>query len=1263
MKKKILTILLLCFSLSLCLFTLSACGHEHSYVTQVTAPTCTEQGYTSHICECGETKKGTFVNALGHDYSPTYLWNNQQCIALATCGRDSSHSEIETVTAIYIKDTDVSCDMAETGHYQATFTKTIFETQATANNSVVVGVALGHNYGEVIYVWENDKCTATKVCDTDNTHVETEEITATYVKDTDATCMTAETGHYVAMFTNNAFETQTTASNSVVSGEPNGHEYTSVVTSPTCMEQGYTMYTCHCTHSYVDDYVDALSHSFTNYVSDGNATTEADGTKTARCNNSGCKAIDTVTDVGSKLLSGYSLGLNYTTYRNGYAVSGIGSCSDTTIIIPSEYNGLPVIAIAEKAFYDNKNICEIIIPDSVLIIEKYAFSIMRNLRSVDLGNGVKEIDMSFMSCDALTTIKIPASVETINNLAFYLSDNLESIVVGESNNFYSSQDGILYNKAKTELICCPVNNSTKNITLPSTLITIGSYSFVDCKNLETITMSNNVTTIEGSAFSGCVKLKNIVMSNNITKIDNWAFENCKSLKSCVVPNGITTLYSYIFQNCTNLEWVYLSKNISHIAYDPFDGCNNLKTIYFGGTSEEWDEITYSSTTPSYLGVNFVFEHDMSCNHEIVIDDAVSSTCTETGLTEGSHCSICGTIIVKQEEVATIDHTEEIIQEVLPTCSSIGYTQGTRCSMCKTILISPTEIPMSMHTEETIPAIEATCYSFGYTEGKKCTVCKKVTIEPQLIAFSNHIAEEVQAIEATCSSSGTTAGKKCSVCKAILEGCVYISPIAHDYQTITSNDDGTHIKTCAMNSNHTLIEKCSYVYISNNNGTKTGTCECGQTISAIDETILIVKNNVLTGLTDYGNTLEQIIIPNGITKINDNVFEYCLNLTNVVIPNSVTHIGSSAFYACSKLNKLILPDSVVSIGDWAFAFCYNLVGVEFGAKISTIGENAFYSCSKVVEIVNNSSLSVENYFSSNPNVIDSFEQSKVITNDNFILYSNPTENDYRLLGYAGNEVSISLPNNISGKNYNIADYAFYNCLFEEVIIPDGVLLIGENAFDYCLELKTITIGNDVSVIGSRAFINCDKLSTIYLGNSLTSFGEYVFHDCFSLAEIIVSENNNAFSSVAGVLYSKDKTELVLYPCGKTNTTFEIPNSVVEIKEYAFACSKLEEIILHDSISSIERYAFEHCENLKIIELPVSLSKLSEGMFFGCRNIEEIIIHENITKIEVGVFGCCFNLNKLTFKGTVNKWNSIIKEDYWDVDLDFNTITCIDGVARI
>ena len=245
-----------------------------SYVKDTDA-TCTanEVGHFEAIFTTPAfSKQSTTVNgvekansALNHAYgSPIYTWEENQCTATRICGHDTSHIETETVTGIYVKDIAAICTENEKGHYEATFTNPAFAKQTTAANSAEkADTALDHAYGTPSYTWDGDKCTATRVCTRDTDHKETETVTASYVKDTAATCTENEKGHYEVIFTNDAFVKQTTIANSVEKADTK------------------------------------LNHSFTNYVSNNDATCTEDGTKTAKCDR--CTATDTVTDVGSKL--------------------------------------------------------------------------------------------------------------------------------------------------------------------------------------------------------------------------------------------------------------------------------------------------------------------------------------------------------------------------------------------------------------------------------------------------------------------------------------------------------------------------------------------------------------------------------------------------------------------------------------------------------------------------------------------------------------------------------------------------------------------------------------------------------------------------------------------------------------------------------------------------------------------------------------------------------------------------------------------------
>lgn len=227
----------------------------------------------------------------------------------------------------------------------------------------------------------------------------------------------------------------------------------------------------------------------------------------------------------------FSEGLEYVQNGEAYYIAGIGSCTDTQIIIPETYNGLPVKAIGEYAFHQNTAITEITVPGSIRTIGDWAFEGCTSLSKVVLEPGVHSIGgAAFRSCTSLTEITIPVSVSSIKFSAFSACTSLSNVTIG--------------------------NN----------VMEIGDAAFSDCTSLTAITIPNSASELGSSIFAGCSNLTTVVLSEGVEKIGDMAFENC-GLTELTVPSTVTKLGN----NC-------------------FAGCKSLQAIRFNGTMDEWKAI-------------------------------------------------------------------------------------------------------------------------------------------------------------------------------------------------------------------------------------------------------------------------------------------------------------------------------------------------------------------------------------------------------------------------------------------------------------------------------------------------------------------------------------------------------------------------------------------------------------------------------------------------------------------------------------------------
>ncbi len=234
-----------------------------------------------------------------------------------------------------------------------------------------------------------------------------------------------------------------------------------------------------------------------------------------------------------------------------------------------------------------------------------------------------------------------------------------------------------------------------------------------------------------------------------------------------------------------------------------------------------------------------------CKHSnIVIDKAVLPSCTNEGLTVGSHCDSCGEVIVEQQVVPKSEHIETENQDVAPSCANVGYTGGTHCAICKLEITKATEIPALAHTEVEVKGYAATCSKEGLTDGKNCKVCKTETVKQMVLDKLSHTEIITSGSLPTCKSEGYTEKRQCSVCKEITQESIKL-PIG-DHTIVTDKavlpncsstglTEGSHCSVCnkvivaqetvAKTSDHVYEEFAKVTKQPSFSSTGTGTISC------------------------------------------------------------------------------------------------------------------------------------------------------------------------------------------------------------------------------------------------------------------------------------------------------------------------------------------------------------------------------------------------------------------------------------------------------
>ena len=398
-------------------------------------------------------------------------------------------------------------------------------------------------------------------------------------------------------------------------------------------------------------------------------------------------------------------------------------------------------------------ITSVVIGDQITTIPDNAFNSHTKLNSIAIPEGVRTVG-GFQGTPALKEIKLPS---TLVRVPSFTNSGLQAIIIPE---------GIKWIEEKTFYGCSDLTS----VQLPSTVETIYTRAFSYCGRLTQINFPQSLKTIDNSAFaySG---IRTANLPEGVQSIGQSAFANCGNLANVTIPSGVTTIQYSTFENSA-LKTVHIPKTVTHIYSSAFYG-TRLTDVYFGGSKAEWNKIIIDSGNEPLINATIHFEGH-TCN--LTYHAKVEPTCVQAGTKEYWYCSECKTYysdengenVVSESQLAipASGHTEVTDAAVAATCTTDGKTAGKHCSVCNTVLVKQETIKANGHTEVVDKAVAPTCTETGLTEGKHCSVCNEVLVKQDTVKATGHSLELHPAKAPTATESGNKAYYACKTCKAI-----------------------------------------------------------------------------------------------------------------------------------------------------------------------------------------------------------------------------------------------------------------------------------------------------------------------------------------------------------------------------------------------------------------------------------------------------------------------------------------------------------------
>ncbi len=797
---------------------------------------------------------------------------------------------------------------------------------------------------------------------------------------------------------------------------------------------------------------------------------------------------------------GYSEGLEYTSKGDGTCtVSGIGTCTDTEVVIPSvSPAGDTVTGIGYSAFSGCSCLTSITIPEGVRSINSNAFSDCSSLKSITIPEGVTEVGHAvFLNCTGLTHVSLPESAKSIGGLAFEGCTNLKNITIPagvKSIGNYAFKDC----KSLTEIVIpdgvTSIGDYTfqgctglTNVTIPESVTVINNNAFSACVNLTSIQIPSGVTRLTKSVFQGCTKL--IQKENGVSYVDRWVvdcdqnvtnvvlradtvgicdsvFADYVSLASITIPDGVTHIPQYAFKNCSKLQSVVLPDNVKSIGFAAFSGCSSLMSVTIPDGLTVLDRCAFQNCTAlksfrvpggvetigwyAFSGCTSLTSVSLSDGLKTIEQEAfrkcgrltsidLPNTLTFIGGSAFSDCVSLTSIKIPESMTKVYDSVFSGCTGVTSVIIPDSVTEIGNGTFCNCTNLKSIVIPKSVT-------------KIGRSAFAGCSRLTGVVLQDGLQSIGeNAFSKCIELTDIVLPTSVQTVGANAfQGCKKLIRmegGVSYVDCWAIDCESTVTE---------ARLRNDTVgIADSAFRY-------------CGKLKSV---TIPASVKNIGSAAFASCKSLTAVMIPTGVTNILNQTFKDCSSLRSVTLSDGIEGIGSEAFCNCTALTSIILPDSVRGMGNDAFRGCTGLTSVKLSDGMTYFNGSAFYGCNSLTGLrIPESVIGVANGWCVGGDALELVQGVYYV--DTWVV-GTETQNPVIREGTVG-----------------IGDFAFECFSMTSMVIPSSLKYIGDFSFDGILH----TIG-DIYYLGTKQDWNA-----ITFGSCNATLGTATYHylgDLFDL----------------------------------------------------------------------------------------------------------------------------------------------------------------------